>query len=138
VVEHSPVALVATSDGFRAYDERGVALPIDPVAADVNVPIVSRPDTALLRFLGATRAGLPDLYGRLSEARRLGDAGEGLVRDGNELLLVLDSLSVRAMSDVTLERLSDVDLVERDVARRRLRAKELDFRYRDQVIVRLQ
>jgi cell division protein FtsQ len=128
VVEHAPVALVSTATGFRAYDERGVSLPIDPTTADVDVPILPRPDSALLRLLGAARTGAPALYRRVSEARRDG-------RD--EFYLVLDSIPVRALADVTLDRLADLELVENDLARRRLRAWELDLRYRDQVIARI-
>lgn len=128
LVEHAPVALVATATGFRAYDERGVSLPIDPTTADVDVPILPRPDSALLRLLGAARTRAPALYRRVSEARRNG-------RD--EFYLVLDSVPVRALVDVTLDRLADLELVENDLARRRLRASELDLRYRDQVIARI-
>ena len=130
LVEHVPVALVATANGFRAYDERGVVLPIDPTTADVDAPILARPDSALFRLLGVVRTQAPDLYRRLSEARRDGRAGD-------EFLLVLDSIPVRALADVTLDRLADLELVENDLARRRLRATELDLRYRDQVIARL-
>lgn len=128
LVEHAPVALVATPNGFRAYDARGVSLPIDPSTADVDAPILARPDSTLFRLLGAVRTEAPDLYRRVSEARREGK---------DELLLFWDSIPVRALSDVTLDRLGDLQLVENDLARRRLRAIELDLRYRDQVIARL-
>jgi cell division septal protein FtsQ len=131
LVEHIPVALVPTANGFRAYDERGVQLPIEPTAADVDAPILARPDAAMLRLLGAARTQAPELYRRLSEVRREGAGGV-------ELLLVLDSLPVRALADVTLQRLGDLELVENDLARRQLRPRELDLRYRDQVIARLQ
>jgi cell division protein FtsQ len=129
LVEHLPVALVATPNGFRAYDERGVPLPIDPTTADVDAPILSRPDSIVLRLLSAARAQSPRLYDRLSEVRRDG---------ASDLVLVLDSLPVRALSDVSLKRLADLELVEQDLARRRLRPVELDLRYRDQVIARIQ
>lgn len=128
LVEHVPVALVATPNGFRAYDARGVPLPIDPTAAAVDAPILSRPDSAMLRLLAAVRAQAPGLYARVSEVRRAG---------ASELLLVLDSLPVRAPADVSLKRLADLELVENDLARRGLRPVELDLRYRDQVIARL-
>ena len=130
LMEHTPVALVATANGFRAYDARGMALPIDPTAADVDAPILASRDVALLKLLGAARLETPELYRRLSEVRRDGDGGR-------ELLFVLDSLPVRALADITLHRLADLQLVEQDLARRRLRATELDLRYRDQVIARL-
>ena len=128
LVEHVPVALVPTAGGFRAYDERGVALPIDPTTADVDAPILARADSAMFRLLGAARTGAPELYRRMSEIRREG---------GGELLVVLDSLPVRTLADVTLNRLADAELVEQDLSRRKLRPIELDLRYRDQVIARL-
>ena len=130
--EFVPVALVATTNGFKAYDARGVALPIDPTSADVDAPILARPDTALLKFLGSVRSEKPDLYGRVSEIRRE-RAGPG----ETDLVFMLDSIPVRAPSGVTLSRLAEVELVEQDLARRRLRAIELDLRFRDQVIARL-
>jgi cell division protein FtsQ len=42
------------------------------------------------------------------------------------------------MADVTVERLAEIGPVEEDLARRGLRAVEIDLRYRDQVIARLQ
>ena len=129
VEEHAPVALVPSPTGFRVYDERGVALPIDPAVVEVDAPILGRLDSVTLRLLGAVRIEAPVLYRRLSEVRREGP---------NELLLVLDSLPVRAPANVTLKRLADLEPVERDLARRKLRASELDLRYRDQVIARLQ
>jgi cell division protein FtsQ len=131
LVEHAPVALVPTANGFRAYDERGVPLPIDPTTADVDAPILAGPDSAMLKLLGAARTEAPELYRRVSEVRR---EGEG----GRELLIVLDSLPVRTLADITLQQLGDISLVEHDLARRKLRATELDLRYRDQVIARLQ
>jgi cell division protein FtsQ len=55
----------------------------------------------------------------------------------DELRIELQSHVVRAMKDVTLERLADIDPVEADLERKQLRAAEIDLRYRDQVIARL-
>ena len=128
VVEHAPVALVATATGFKVYDARGVALPIDPTTNDLDAPILPRPDTGLFRLLGAARQQAPGLFLRISEARREGS---------DEFVFVWDSIPVRTQSGVTLDRLNDLELVENDLARRRLRATELDLRFRDQVIARL-
>lgn len=128
LAEHAPVALVPGDSGLRAFDERGVALPIDPTSAEVDVPVAFA-DSGTLRLLGAVRARAPGLYRRLSEVRRDGPG---------EMVFVFDSMPVRALTGVTLERLTDLELVERDLARRRLRVAELDLRYRDQVIARLQ
>jgi cell division protein FtsQ len=129
VTERVPVALVQAKDGFRVYDERGSALPIDPSQVTVDAPIVAQRDAALLRLLGAMRVDMPVLYARLSAASRVGK---------DELLLELDSQLVRAMLDVTLERLAEIEPIEADLARKQVRVAEIDLRYRDQVIARLQ
>jgi len=136
LVEHAPVALVPTADGLRALDERGVALPIDPTTADVDVPILARADTVMLRLLASARREAPGVYDRMSEVRTE-QAGQGMTGMSDEVVFMFDSLPVKAPHDVTLQQLQDVELVEQDLARRRLRAIELDLRYRDQVIARL-
>ena len=127
VTERVPVALVPTPQGLRPYDETGLPLPIDPSRSRVDAPIVTRRDTVALRLLGALRRQAPELYQRVSEVRPVGD----------ELDLSLRSFLVRAMADVTVRRLEDVEPVARDLANRRLDVAELDLRYRDQVIARL-
>jgi hypothetical protein len=49
-----------------------------------------------------------------------------------------ESLPVRAMLDVTPDRLAEIFPVEADLAKRQARVAELDLRFRDQVIARLQ
>jgi cell division protein FtsQ len=129
ITERVPVALVPALGGFSVYDARGVALPIDPASVTVDAPVLMQRDTALLRLLGAMRTEMPTLYARVSMVRRAG-------RD--ELILQLKTEPVRAMQDVTLERLADLEPVEADLARKQLRVSEIDLRYRDQVIARLQ
>jgi cell division protein FtsQ len=129
ITERIPVALVPANAGFRVYDERGVWLPIDPARVTVDAPVLMQRDTALLRLLGAVRIGLPALYSRVSSVRRVG-------RD--ELLLQLKTGPVRAMQDVTIARLAEIDPVEADLSRRQVRVAEIDLRYRDQVIARIQ
>jgi cell division septal protein FtsQ len=129
IVERVPIAMVPTSGGFRVYDERGIALPIDPARVPVDVPVLMARDTTVLRLLGTMRVGRPDLYARVSAVRRTSD---------NELLLQLKTEPVRVMQDVTLDRLADIEPVEADLSRKQLRVAEIDLRYRDQVIARVQ
>ena len=129
VTERVPIALVPASGGMRVYDERGVALPIDPARVDVDAPVLAERDLALLRLLARIKRTMPTFYARVSDVRRAG-------RD--DVLLVLDKESVRVMPDVSMERLADVAPVEEDLARKQLRVSEIDLRYRDQVIARLQ
>ncbi|HEY2856230.1 MAG TPA: FtsQ-type POTRA domain-containing protein [Gemmatimonadaceae bacterium] len=128
VDENLPVALVATSDGLRAYDARGVALPIDLAKTPLDAPVLPRRDVGVLGLLGLLRSQAPALYDRVSEVR---------VVSADELLIELDDTPVRAMRDVTADRLAEIDPVENDLTRRGLRAAEIDLRYKDQVIARL-
>jgi len=129
ITERVPVALVSANGGFNAYDARGVALPIDLTSVTVDAPVLMQRDTALLRLLGTLRADMPTFYARVSSVRRAG-------RD--ELLLQLRTTPVRVMQDVTLDRLAELEPVEADLAKKQLRVSEIDLRYRDQVIARLQ
>lgn len=129
VVEKVPVALVPARGGFRAHDRTGAALPLEPSRVPVDLPVLAAPDTALLRLLGEVRDSAPEVYARLSEVRRVGR---------QELLLRLTTVPVRAMADVRAGRLADIIPVEQDLARRRARVVELDLRYREQVVARLE
>ena len=128
VTEHIPVAFIPSSQGMRAVDARGRVLPIDPSRVRVDLPIVPRADTMLLRVLDEIRIRAPALYERISELRRSG-------RD--EIVLRLTSVRVLATTSLTAARLAEILPVERDLARRSARVTELDLRYRDQVIARV-
>jgi cell division protein FtsQ len=134
VVESDPVAFAPSPTGFRAYDATGRLLPLDPARTPVDLPIIARRDTTLLRLLGELKAAEPNLYARVSELRRTGK--EELVLD---LVSALEpTIPVRMMSDISVDRLAQVSLVERDLLLRHARVHELDFRFKDQVIARLQ
>jgi cell division protein FtsQ len=130
VKERHPVALVAAPGGLRAVDERGRRLPLDPSRTPVDAPVVTAAprDTMVYHLLGAMQREAPALYAKLSSIR---------VSGTDEIVLQIADLPVRAMTNVTLARLGDIEPVERDLMRRQLRPTELDLRYRDQVIARL-
>jgi POTRA domain, FtsQ-type len=142
--ENLPVALVQTPTGLLPYDSLGRLLPIDPASTSLDLPIVASTDPVLLKLVGAIRATEPRLFARIEEARRSG---------GGEILLALSrgprvagdfaapesrTLLVRVPVGLSVERLADIFPVETDLARRQVLVGELDFRYRDQVIARLQ
>ena len=129
VLEEPPVAFISTARGLRALDAGGDTLPLDPLRVDASLPIVARNDTVILRLLASLRQDVPALFERISEVRRE-------ARD--ELMLVMPPLRVRARTDLSSSRLSDILPVERDLARRQARVVELDLRYRDQVVARVQ
>jgi cell division protein FtsQ len=130
VKERHPVALVDAPGGLRAVDERGRRLPLDPSKTPVDAPVVTAAprDTIVYHLLGEMQRESPALYAKLSSIRATG---------ADEIVLQIADLSVRAMTNVTLARLGDIDPVQRDLMRRQLRAAEIDLRYRDQVIARL-
>lgn len=127
VEEYQPVALVSSSNGMRAYDATGRGLPLDPSRTPVDVPVIPRADTAMLRFLGQLQSSQRDLFARVNEVKRNGK---------DELVLDLVSIAVRLRPDISVERLAQVSSVEAELAKRPTRARELDFRFRDQVIAR--
>lgn len=129
ITERVPVAFVPTARGLEPLDAAGRALPIDPSRENVDLPVLARRDTGVLRLLGELRERSPQLYERVNAARRAGR---------REIVLELGAVKVRAMDDVSVDRLGDILPVEADLARRQARAVELDLRYRDQVIARVQ
>ena len=137
ITENPPVAFVQAASGLVAVDAAGRSLPVDPATADVDLPVLAVRDTLTLRVLGEVREQLPALFARIGEVRRL--------PRGTSFYLLFHltesptSLAhdVLALGDVTADRLSDIVPVEQDLARRKLRATELDLRFRDQVIARL-
>ena len=129
VVENLPVALVATRRGMQPYDQAGRSLPIDPAATALDLPVLYSPDRQLLAALARIATEQPALYERI----------DVVTREGPEsMTLHLDTIRVRAKPGVSGNRLADIFPVESDLARRGADAAELDLRYRDQVIVRLQ
>lgn len=129
LTENLPVAFVPVRQGLQVVDADGRTLPIDPSRTSVDLPVVARADIAMLHLLADVRARTPELFDRISTVRRDG-------RD--ELALALPDVTVRAMADVSARRLADIIPVEHDLARRHARVAELDLRFRDQVIARLQ
>jgi cell division protein FtsQ len=129
VTEKAPVALIPATGDLRVYDGSGTVLPIDPARIDLDLPIVSRPDRRVLKLLDNVRSQIPELFARISDVRRL---------ESGELLVRMPDIVVRAPANVDPQRLAEVIPVAADLARRRIRVAELDLRYRDQVVARLQ
>jgi cell division protein FtsQ len=145
--ENPPVALIQTSTGLQPFDSLGKQLPIDPSRATLDLPIVATGDPVLLKLVGAIRATEPRVFARIEEVRRtgrdeilltlsrsLGSAG----RANSSPTAATRPLRVRVPVGLPADRLADIFPVESDLARRQLHVDELDLRYRDQVIARLQ
>jgi hypothetical protein len=156
IQENLPVALVPSPRGLEAVDTSGTVLPVDPARDDVDLPIANQRDVSILAMLGAIRSGDPVLYRRISEVERDGKSSVilrlvpvGGMREAPSSAAAGDSsaatsaavpsmLRVRVPLGVSVSRLADIFPVELDLARRRANIAELDLRYRDQVIARLQ
>ena len=148
VEENLPVALVPTAKGLLPYDSLGKQLPIDPTRRALDLPVVATSDPVLLKLVGAIRAQEPELFARVEEVRRTGRQEIQLTLAATPIAPAQEqdtlvpsrprTLRVRAQVGLSVTRLADIFPVESDLARRQLRAEELDLRYRDQVIARLQ
>lgn len=159
ITEKLPVALVPGMQGLEPVDSSGATLPIDPAREALDLPVSNQRDVALIRMLAQVRARNAVLYRRISEVSRdgvgdvlllltsTGPASPAALPDSSHSIAdgaapvavnVPAMLRVRARMGVTAARLTDIFPVEFDLRRRGARVAELDLRYRDQVIARLQ
>ncbi len=129
VTENLPVALVSSANGMRAVDAHGEELPFDPSRVHVDLPLIGSADSVISALLAGIQERSPDIFERISFVRRIGN---------DELVLSLTEFAVRATPDLSPGRLADIIPVEEDLARRGARIVELDLRFRDQVIARVQ
>jgi cell division protein FtsQ len=137
ITENLPVAFVQAASGLVAVDATGHSLPVDPATADVDLPVLAVRDTLTLRVLGEVREQAPALFARIGEVRRFPRGGSFYLLFRLTESPMNSAHDVLASGDVTADRLSDIVPVEQDLVRRKLRATELDLRFRDQVIARL-
>ena len=148
VEENLPVALIPTAKGLLPFDSLGKQLPIDPSRQALDLPVVATRDPILLKLVGAIRSREPLLFARVQEARRTGrqeiqltlspGEGDAIAESSDSIPGRRRSLRIRATTGLSVARLADIFPVETDLARRKARVDELDLRYRDQVIARLQ
>ncbi|MDP9176790.1 MAG: FtsQ-type POTRA domain-containing protein [Gemmatimonadota bacterium] len=167
VRENPPVALVPGARGLEAVDSTGRSLPIDPAREALDLPISNQRDPGLIRMLGDVRARHSVLYRRISEVS-LDASGDVVIlltsnapesppvpvpspppTPSDSTVINRDTatstaasgprmLRVRARLGVSATRLTDIFPVEFHLRRRGARVAELDLRYREQVIARLQ
>ena len=136
VTENLPVALAPSPRGLEPVDSSGVILPIDPSRGVLDLPVANQRDKSILTLLASLRSGNPMLYRRVSEVSRAGR--DDLVLELTPLAELSTGVRVRVPMGVSVTRLADIFPVESDLVRRRANVAELDLRYRDQVIARLQ
>lgn len=129
VTETAPVAMAPVAGGLRVYDAKARALPIDPMQANVDVPIIGRPDVVLTQLLAGVASASPRMFAQISALDR---------SSASEIVVRLDRGILRAGIDVTPDRLARAALVAADLQRRGIAYTELDLRYRDQIVARVQ
>jgi cell division protein FtsQ len=127
--ENLPVALVQAPDGLNPYDADARPLPIDPSQTPLDLPLVARRDAAALRLLGDLQQRHAALFARVSEVRWDEDGG---------MRVLLTGVTVRTDARTTAQRFTEILPVEADLTRRGVRARELDLRYRDQIVARIE
>ena len=128
VREVEPVALAAGDDGMIPVGVDGRPLPYDPARVAVDVPVIERPETALVAALAAVRAADPTLFAEIAAARREGSGSVELDLEGRgriRLGMPVDPAVVRAVA-----------AVERDLGARSQPWRELDGRFAGWVVVR--
>jgi hypothetical protein len=167
VRENAPVALVPGARGLEVVDSAGRSLPIDPSREALDLPVSLQRDMGLIHMLGEVRSRHAVLFHRISEVSRdaagdvlllltsnapapvtvpavasAADSVDSLAVDSDTATAIAATgpqmLRVRAKLGVSATRLTDIFPVEFDLRRRGSRVAELDLRYRDQVIARLQ
>jgi cell division protein FtsQ len=135
VTERVPVALAPSRSArgstgpLVAFDGTGAELPIEPARLAVDAPVVRSADSTVLRTLEQLRREAPRVYRRIASARGL---------PGGALAVTLDDdLVVLAPREVPVSRWLDIFPVLDDLTRRGARAREIDLRFRGQVVARV-
>jgi cell division protein FtsQ len=125
VTEWTPVALSLAEGRLVMLDRLGRPLPFDPTRSPADLPVAAA-DPVVARALHRVMEESPTLFGRISEARRLGD----------DVLLELDARRLVVRGDVSAADLLNLRVTMADLARKRVDFVELDARYANRVFVR--
>ena len=127
VVERVPVAFAPGPDRMVAVDGDGRPLPYDPAATGLDLPIITRADSMLVRTLSVVRLADSALFQDVDGARRGPRGGVALELGGRRVLFP----GVPAPDDVRA-----VGAVRRHLASTGRPYQELDARFEGWVVVR--
>lgn len=127
VVEQTPVAFVSGAHGMIALDCDAHPLPYDPTASGLDLPLVQRADTTLVRTLCIVRASDSALYDDVEIARH--GRGGAVTLDLGRQRVLLRSLP-------TTDDIRAVGVVRRHLAATNTPAAELDARFAGWVVAR--
>ena len=127
IVERQPVALYASDGGFFSVDRDGRQLPYDPTLVDLDLPVVSEPEVALIGTAASVRAAAPELF-EIVKSIRFNEAREVIVAaDGFEILF-------RAVPG--WDRVSQVATVLGYLGEQNSTFSRIDARYDGSIVVR--
>lgn len=127
VVERVPVAFAPGPNGLVPLDAAGQALPYDPAATGLALPVVPRADSLVLGALAQVRAADSALYQDVDAAQR-GEAGA--------VLLELGPRRVMLRGRPTIDAVQAVAAVRRHLAASGRPYAELDARFEGWVVAR--
>ena len=127
VSEQVPMAFVPGPQGLVALDAAAHPLPYDPTASELDLPIVVRADTALVRALATVRYADPDLYQEVESIR---------YADGGGVHLAVGSYAILMRNSPTAGEVDAVRVVRQHLAASQRAYGELDARFGGWVVVR--
>jgi cell division protein FtsQ len=127
VTERVPLAFAPAPNGLAALDAEGRALPYDPAATGLELPLVPGADSLVLGALARVRAADSTLYQEVEAARR-GPAGSVMLELGQRRVLLRGQPS--------LEDVQAVAAVRRQLAATGRPYAELDARFAGWVVAR--
>jgi hypothetical protein len=127
ILERIPVAFTPGPDRLVAVDGDGRPLPYNPAATGLDLPLVPRADSILIRTLAAIRLNDSALFQDVDAARRAAGTGVMLQLADRRVLLS----GIPAPEDVRA-----VGTVRRHLASTGRKYAELDSRFQGWVIVR--
>ncbi len=129
LVERVPIAFAPGPDRLVALDADGRPLPYDPAASGLDLPVMPRPDTLLLRTLAVVRFTDSTLFREVGTARRMAAGSAALVLEVNGGRVLFGG--VPSADDIRV-----VGAVRRHLAQTGRPYRELDTRYEGWVVVR--
>lgn len=125
--QHEAVAMAPGPDGMVPLDATGHPLPYEPAATGLDLPVVPRPDTVLVRALWRVRATDSALFREVQSARRYGKSDVLLDLGGDELIVGREPSG---------EQIRAVGAVREHLAETGRAARRLDARFAGRVFAR--
>ena len=127
LVERVPVAFAPGPDRLVALDGDGRPLPYNPTATALDLPVIGRPDSLLVRTLAVVRLTDSTLFQQVDGARR--GTGEGVTLELGKQRVLLPGVP-------SAEDVRAVAAVRRHLTASGRRYDELDARFEGWVVVR--